>query len=711
MPSHVFATEVTDPVIVLSKLELPEPIEDIEEFTQKNLVGISSVESGYALSNVRSRIAIIDTGVALQHPGLSRMNVVHMRNMINNSNNIFDSHGHGTHVTGILAAQGISSVSGLIPNAEYVIIKALNNQGETDDQILAQSIRHAVQQGAKVILISSGISVHSNSLQSAVDFAHSYNTIIVAAAGNNVNKPQFPAAYSNVIGVGSVDRNGNRSTFSPTGYENDVMASGENIVSLNTTNGTRTLSGTSMAAPVVAALALALIDRNPNASIQEIISHIYLTSSNASSWSPERGWGTISYSRALGNSIGNTSTISNISTMERALPLSRNSMVAGEIRSNTHYQWYQIQNAHSGELNVNARVNRTPLRIDLFDENMRLITTRQIISSSQRVNFSLATSNMYLRVSNNNGGNITKYSLATEFSIAPDIWEVNNGSSQSKRLPLRATIDSTIHRGGDQDWFYVDVIERGYLQVNVLDVPEHMDPVLQVQGNNNRFTIDQNAAGKEERFIRLIDPGRYHIGINDYNQNAVNYPYILDVSFTPLNVSRMTDITNHWARIDINRLLSQGIIRGYAGSTLFQPNRNITRAEFATMLVSATKLAYPETSTRTYRDVATNHWAHYTITIAKEFGMIQGYPDQTFRPDALVTRAEMATMVHKMYEGQLRLGAIKRYADVPTSYWAYTPITNLSRAQVLTGYQDQLFRPNAFVTRAEAATVIARVLN
>lgn len=102
------------------------------------------------------------------------------------------------------------------------------------------------------------------------------------------------------------------------------------------------------------------------------------------------------------------------------------------------------------------------------------------------------------------------------------------------------------------------------------------------------------------------------------------------------------------------------------------------------------------------------HWAKSPIFALFSFGIVNGYPDGTFRPDGLLTRAEFAKMVVLA----LKLSPIQSptpfYADVPRDHWGYSYIETASRADLFKGFPDGTFRPEEFVTREQILTVIAR---
>lgn len=159
---------------------------------------------------------------------------------------------------------------------------------------------------------------------------------------------------------------------------------------------------------------------------------------------------------------------------------------------------------------------------------------------------------------------------------------------------------------------------------------------------------------------------------------------------------------------ELNRTDHLAFLSGYANGT-FGPDRNMTRAEVTTMFARllTEKMAVDQTYSNTFSDVAKSHWAANYIGYMQQFGIITGYADGSFRPDASVTRAEFAAIAsrfEKLTEGN------KSFSDVPSSHWAAKYINFAATRGWVNGYADGTFRPNNSITRAEVAAVTCRLL-
>ncbi|MEH7225801.1 S8 family peptidase [Bacillus sp. JJ1566] len=248
---------------------------------QWNLRMIDS-ENGWGISqgSDKVKIAIVDTGVDLDHPDLVNR-IAGGYNVLKDNNVPDDDNGHGTHVAGIIASQtnnhegtaGITWFNPIMP----VKVMGADGYGSTFD--IARGIIWATDHGADVINLSLGNYQGSKLLKQAVDYAYRHDVVMVAASGNdNSSQPSYPSAYPQVLSVAAVDLNGDKADFSNYGDYIDVAAPGVTIPSTYIDEQYAALSGTSMAAPHVAALAGLMRSINPNLSNKEIMDMIKGTS-------------------------------------------------------------------------------------------------------------------------------------------------------------------------------------------------------------------------------------------------------------------------------------------------------------------------------------------------------------------------------------------------------------------------------------------------
>lgn len=159
---------------------------------------------------------------------------------------------------------------------------------------------------------------------------------------------------------------------------------------------------------------------------------------------------------------------------------------------------------------------------------------------------------------------------------------------------------------------------------------------------------------------------------------------------------------------ELNRTDHFAFLVGYTDDT-FGPERNMTRAEVTTMFARllTEQIEADKTYSNTFSDVPKGYWAANYIGYMQQFGIITGYSDGSFRPDAPVTRAEFAAIAsrfEKLTEGS------KSFTDVPDTYWAARYINFAATRGWVTGYSDGTFKPENTITRAEVAAVTCRLL-
>lgn len=227
--------------------------------------------AGWAISTgAQITVAVIDTGVDLAHPDLVQNLRTDGFNFGGGFSDVTDLNGHGTAVAGLIAASCYNGVGGcgLAYGAKILPIKVNGGNSSTfDSATLAQSIRYAVQKGAKVINLSLTVDEQTQTVAGAIDEAVAAGVVVVAAAGNSTGAVQFPGNHPGVIGVAAIDANRSLFANSSRGPEVAIAAPGVNIVTtlLGGTIGS-TGSGTSFAAPIVSAAAAQMLSLAPGLS-------------------------------------------------------------------------------------------------------------------------------------------------------------------------------------------------------------------------------------------------------------------------------------------------------------------------------------------------------------------------------------------------------------------------------------------------------------
>lgn len=269
-------------------------------------------------------VGVLDTGIDWNHPDIapniwSNSQGYHGYNFIDDNwfpmdDNVngYDDNGdwvanmytyHGTHVAGIVGAatDNAIGVAGL-SQVRLMSVKVMNDSGEGTDSTVASGVRWATDNGAHVIVMSLGVEGISLSLQNAVNYATSRGVVLVAAAGNSgTSVLSYPAAFLNVVAVGATDELDSRATFSNFGSELDLMAPGVSIYSTQGGGSYQYLSGTSAAAPHVAAVAALMLTVNPALSPEDVGRILNETARDISrtGYDTGTGWGVVNAFNAV----------------------------------------------------------------------------------------------------------------------------------------------------------------------------------------------------------------------------------------------------------------------------------------------------------------------------------------------------------------------------------------------------------------------------
>ncbi len=158
----------------------------------------------------------------------------------------------------------------------------------------------------------------------------------------------------------------------------------------------------------------------------------------------------------------------------------------------------------------------------------------------------------------------------------------------------------------------------------------------------------------------------------------------------------------------INKTDHIAFIAGYPDGTV-RPDNNMTRAEVAVMF---TKLMPAYNSNLRYgysfSDVSSGKWYTNAIGFMSQMGIVAGYEDGTFRPDAFITRAEFATIAAKF--DNLTKSSEITFVDVPKTHWAYNSIALAAAKGWVAGYEDGTFAPDRYITRAEVVSITCHML-
>lgn len=219
-----------------------------------------------------------------------------------------------------------------------------------------------------------------------------------------------------------------------------------------------------------------------------------------------------------------------------------------------------------------------------------------------------------------------------------------------------------------------------------------------------------NGTNKKLEFVpakKVKTDGVWHIAIRSYT-NSIYFGASKAVSFS--------DTENHWAQSFVDLAAAKGLVEGI-GNGKYAPDKKVTRAEFATLLVRSLGRGISEAGSVAYVDVKPEAWYADAVAQAKELGLLDLVSGASFHPDQPLTREEMASMLAAVVALDKRPTATKEvnsndsYKDMEIVNPAYQEDVRLMiKMRIMTGISEDSFDPKGQVTRAQAATVFIRTL-
>ena len=237
-------------------------------------------------------VAVLDTGIDEEHEdlpeplgGVTTVDDTHWGQ---------DDHGHGTHISGVIAARDNDlGVVGIAPESELYSVKVLNEAGSGTTSSIIKGIEWAVEEDIPILNMSLGTNGDSQSLEEACQEAYDAGHLLIAAAGNageddNVN---YPAKYDSVIAVSASNENDEIADFSDMGDEIELIAPGEAVKTTSPGDEYEYKSGTSLSTPHVSGIAALLKSKDTSLSNSQIRKLLQDTAEDIGLTSDKQGYG------------------------------------------------------------------------------------------------------------------------------------------------------------------------------------------------------------------------------------------------------------------------------------------------------------------------------------------------------------------------------------------------------------------------------------
>jgi hypothetical protein len=741
----------------------------IAVFLLDPLTQLSVEAAPNALPQQEITIAVVDSGVDLQHPALSDK-LVAGTNLLQRGTSPIDDNGHGTNVAGVITAIAgkYAGVGGVVWKPRIMPIKALESDGTGDEAHLGEGIQYAVSHGVKIVLLSLGLNNYSTYLSQIVKEAEDNGVLLVAASGNEGDVVKYPAAYPTVLAVGGVKPNNVIEERSNYGSELDLTAPW-NVYTTIKGGGYDYRDGTSMAAPQVAAACALIWEKYPRMTPAQIRNLLRQTAQDIgpSGWDAHTGYGLLRVDRALlDKPIDDIYENNDRPEDAKELPIGKQSEAA---LTSSDTDWFAIDAPYDGTAEIRVTSNTSPAAPIQLTQYNKLTQpgTKFQGSLTDVISFPVAKGRSYIKLAaaNPESGQLINYHITLQFVIAPDPFEDNDLKYKAFVLPARSqTISGTFHQISDQDWFMIPVLQEGTLRLKLSTDTARMDLVLRVEKTGEKdVVVDQNADGQTETTLPLdVSQGNYYILVSnvkgysypvvgeytlqiDYAtryvdpnepndrsyqatviQPSVEYEGVLDdntdVDWFSFKVTEESLVNIQLTHIPLHRTILL-LLQNYTLKPL-KSEQNIidTQAIFTDVVLAPGTYYIKLTVDQSFQNQLYNlkvnvsplvagfadiagHWAEASIGKLAGMEIVFGYGNYLYAPNQAITRAEAVTMLNHVFSWSGQ--AALSFNDVFSSDWFYAPIARAVKAGAAVGYPDNNFAPNKPLSRMEMVALTA----
>ena len=680
------------------------------------------VRSAWSLSTGGTGVvAVLDTGVQFDHPDLAGR-LLSGYDFVNDDADATDDNGHGTWVSGIIAANpndgygmaGISWTDKILP------VKIMNREGTGSTSDLTSGIVWAANNGATVINMSVGGFPYSQYVQDAVNYAWSKGIVLVGAAGNNRREETFyPASLDNVVSVSATQENDEFTNWSSYGSKVDLSAPGATVLTTNCYTCTYAahdtwgshvrISGTSFATPNVAGVVALIRGRYPTESPSQIVNRLMasLDDQGYPGWDNRYGHGRANAARAVGGGVAapRTSTGDGVepnNTLGAAYPI--------PIGSTT---WPSLHPA--GDVDVFAvdvpREGRLDVRVSGVVDTSRPTKSRLPIDPIVELYSTAGT--LLVRVDDQweSGTELASYAVSgpTRILIRIRNWYANGSPTAYGITPTY--VDTT-----------APTATLVYPAPSVTDVGRLVSPVVRFSEavrdvTSSTVTLTDGTTGGQVPTNVSYDPATFQATLTPQSRLERSRSYTVSVtagvrdiygnaavpaawSFTTTAVT-FSDISGSSFITEIEWLAERGITLGCGGDR-FCPTEVVTREQMASFIARAMQLP---AATRDYftDDGGSGHQAD--INRLAQAGVTNGCGGTAFCPAGVVLREQMASFLARALS--LAPAAQDYFGDDAGS--VHEPdINRMAAAGVSNGCGPGVFCPKQLVTREQMAAFLYR---
>ncbi len=683
------------------------------------------VRSAWSFSTGGSNvIAVLDTGVQYNHPDLAGR-LLPGRDFANDDTNAADDNGHGTWVSGIIAANANDGygMAGISWSDKVLPVKIMTREGTGSTADLASGITWAADQGADVINMSVGGFPYSQAIQNAVNDAWNKGAVLVGAAGNNRREETFyPASYDNVVSVTATQVEDEFSNWSSWGPKVDVSAPGSSVLVTNCytctygshdTWGSHTyISGTSFAAPNVSGVIALIRARYPSYTPAQVVNRLVGTTDDLGypGWDNKYGRGRVNAHRALGGtgSGGGPSSGDGLepnNTLGGAKRIPLGSATRPSLHPAGDVDVFSVDVPRAGRLDVRVGgvvdtraypYNKSGLPIDpiveLYNAGGTLLKRVDSVSEGGTELAQLTVggpARILVRVSNwYANGNRTAYTVTPTYvdTVAPTATLLRpvTGATEVSRF-----VDPTLA-------FSEPVSGVSASNVRLRDMAT--SALVPIGVSYNASTRVATLVPSVER----LEPARlYRVEVLSGVVDAAGKPVTPATRTFTTGTSPFDDTGSSVFQGDIEWLLKSGITGGCA-ATKFCPKQTVSREQMAAFLSRALDLPAATTDYFT-DDAASMHQAH--INRVAQAGISGGCSEGRFCPLTGVSRGQMASFLARALA--LPAASSDHFSD-DNGHPHEADINRLAQAGIVAGCASGSYCPNAPVTREQMAAYLHR---
>lgn len=275
-------------------------------------------------------------------------------------------------------------------------------------------------------------------------------------------------------------------------------------------------------------------------------------------------------------------------------------------------------------------------------------------------------------------------------------------------------------------------VETAVVALGGTRISASVDFTLTLKGDNNEELAINSFDRYVKRTIPVTEDSSKPTTVALFNANTNQLSFVPSIVsddeaefyrssnsiYTAIELEKtFSDVVSHWGQSYIERLAGKLIVDGVTDTT-FEPDRSITRAEFAAMVIRSLSLN-PVTSSSTFNDISSNAWYAGVVGAAAQAGIVDGYEDGSFRPDARITREELAAMVVRAYEyagstitidNAEQNQLLSAWSDAHKIVWGQTEVAKAVKVGLLDGMTNTTLETDGQATRAQTAAMVQRFL-